>query len=119
MAPLREASAARLAGHQASASLLHGDLWSGNKGFLPNGEPIVFDPAAYYGDPETDLAMTRLFGGFDEDFYTAYHDIHPQRPDAEQRVALYQLYHLLNHVNLFGASYLGQCTATINRILAK
>lgn len=87
------------------ASLLHGDLWAGNWASC-NGEPVVFDPAVYYGDRETDLAMTKLFGGFTNSFYAAYDDVWPMSPGSEQRMLIYQLYHMLNHLNLFGASYL-------------
>lgn len=87
------------------ASLLHGDLWAGNWA-SSNGEPVVFDPAVYYGDRENDLAMTELFGGFTQTFYAAYDDAWPMSPGSDQRMLLYQLYYMLNHLNLFGASYL-------------
>ncbi|MBK7867299.1 MAG: fructosamine kinase family protein [Ignavibacteriales bacterium] len=86
-------------------SLLHGDLWSGNYFSSSTGEAVIFDPAVYYGDRETDLAMTRLFGGFDEKFYSAYKDEFPLEYGSEERVLLYQLYHLMNHLNLFGKGY--------------
>ncbi len=95
------------------ASLLHGDLWSGNWA-SSKGEPVIFDPAVYYGDRESDLAMTRLFGGFSQNFYAAYEDVWPLASGAENRMLLYQLYHLLNHLNLFGASYL----VRVERMLA-
>ncbi|MGF1575029.1 MAG: fructosamine kinase family protein [Cyanophyceae cyanobacterium] len=88
------------------ASLLHGDLWGGNWGADEAGDPVLFDPAVYYGDRETDLAMTELFGGFPQDFYRSYHESYPLDPGYEKRKHLYQLYHLLNHLNLFGGSYL-------------
>ncbi len=94
------------------ASLLHGDLWGGNWG-VANGEPIIFDPAVYYGDRETDVAMTKLFGGFGRPFYEAYESAWPLSPGHEQRCELYQLYHVLNHLNLFGVSYLGKATAAL------
>ena len=96
-----------LAGHEPEASLLHGDLWGGNWGAVDD-EPVIFDPAVYYGDRETDIAMTRLFGGFGEAFYCAYGEAWPLAPGYEARLALYQLYHVLNHLNLFGGGYLGQ-----------
>jgi len=96
-----------LDGHQPQPSLLHGDLWSGNVGFVPEG-PVVFDPAAYYGDREADLAMTELFGGFPQAFYDAYNESFPLHAGYGQRKHLYNLYHLLNHLNLFGRGYLGQ-----------
>ena len=96
-----------LRNHQPQPSLLHGDLWSGNAGFTKEG-PVVFDPAVYYGDRETDLAMTDLFGGFPREFYQAYHATLPLDGGYERRKHLYNLYHLLNHLNLFGGGYLGQ-----------
>jgi fructosamine-3-kinase len=99
-----------LEGHDPAPSLLHGDLWGGNAGFLRNGAPVLFDPAVYYGDREADLAMTELFGGFPPEFYSAYG---PVPPGYETRKHLYNLYHLLNHLNLFGGGYLGQIKATL------
>jgi len=93
-------------------SLLHGDLWSGNAGFTKEG-PVVFDPAVYYGDREADLAMTELFGGFPREFYKAYNETFPLDAGYEKRKHLYNLYHLLNHLNLFGGGYLGQVKATL------
>jgi protein-ribulosamine 3-kinase len=93
-------------------SLLHGDLWSGNAGFTPES-PVVFDPAVYYGDREADLAMTELFGGFPREFYQAYNDAWPLEEGYQRRKHHYNLYHLLNHLNLFGGGYLGQVMATL------
>ncbi|HEY3073777.1 MAG TPA: fructosamine kinase family protein, partial [Burkholderiales bacterium] len=87
-----------LEGHTPAPSLLHGDLWSGNAGFLAGGAPALFDPAVYYGDREADLAMTELFGGFPPEFYSAYGEL---PAGYETRKHLYNLYHLLNHLNLF------------------
>jgi len=101
-----------LEGHQPAPSLLHGDLWSGNAGFTPES-PVVFDPAVYYGDREADLAMTELFGGFPREFYGAYNDAWPLEEGYQRRKPLYNLYHLLNHLNLFGGGYLGQVSATL------
>lgn len=101
------------------ASLLHGDLWSGNIGFLENGEPVIFDPAVYFGDRETDIAMSELFGGFARTFYRAYQSEWPLDRGFHTRKHLYNLYHLLNHLNLFGQGYLAQCEATIDRLLAE
>jgi fructosamine-3-kinase len=98
--------------HKPQPSLLHGDLWSGNAGFTADG-PVVFDPAVYYGDREADLAMTELFGGFPREFYAAYHHAFPLQEGYEKRKTLYNLYHLLNHLNLFGGGYLGQVEATL------
>jgi fructosamine-3-kinase len=101
-----------LEGHRPQASLLHGDLWNGNAGFTPEG-PVLFDPAVYYGDREADLAMTELFGGFPAAFYAAYRKALPVDAGYETRKHLYNLYHLLNHLNLFGSGYLGQVNATL------
>ena len=104
--------------HHPAPSLLHGDLWGGNAGVDANGAPVIFDPAVYYGDREADLAMTRLFGGFSSSFYTAYEAAWPLPPSARSRVDLYNLYHVLNHVNLFGGGYLRQAESIIDRLLA-
>jgi len=103
--------------HVPDASLLHGDLWGGNWSAV-EGQPVIFDPAVYFGDRETDLAMTRLFGGFSREFYEAYHDSWPLNNGSERRVALYQLYHVLNHLNLFGGGYLGRAVALVNSLTA-
>lgn len=97
-------------------SLLHGDLWSGNFLAGAGGEPVLVDPACYYGHREADLAMTRLFGGFDARFYAAYESAWPLAPGHAERLPLYQLYHLLNHLNLFGGGYRGQCLAVLRRL---
>lgn len=89
-------------------ALLHGDLWSGNIAVMPDGEPVVFDPASYYGDREADFAMSELFGGLPDRFYLAYTRAAPLSEGYPQRRTLYNLYHMLNHLNLFGASYLRQ-----------
>jgi len=101
-----------LGNHRPLPSLLHGDLWSGNAGFTAQG-PVVFDPAVYYGDREADLAMTELFGGFPREFYAAYNEVFPLPAGYEKRKHLYNLYHLLNHLNLFGVGYLGQLKANL------
>lgn len=101
-----------LAEHRPTPSLLHGDLWAGNAGFADGG-PVLFDPAVYYGDRETDLAMTELFGGFPSAFYRAYDEAFPLSEGYERRKELYKLYHLLNHLNLFGAGYLGRVRRTL------
>jgi protein-ribulosamine 3-kinase len=102
-----------LEGHAPPPSLLHGDLWSGNAGFLEGGAPVLFDPAVYYGDREADLAMTELFGGFPREFYSAYEEAWPLPAGYRERKHLYNLYHLLNHLNLFGGGYLGQVKTTL------
>ena len=96
--------------HEPQPSLVHGDLWSGNVGFVADAAPVLFDPAVYYGDAEVDMAMTELFGGFPPAFYSAYG---PMRPGYETRKHLYNLYHLLNHLNLFGGGYLAQVKSTL------
>ncbi len=90
-------------------SLLHGDLWGGNYIVDERGEACLIDPAVYYGHREADLAMTRLFGGFESRFYSAYQEALPLAAGHEERLPVYQLYHLLNHLNLFGRSYYSQC----------
>ena len=106
-------------GHQPAASLLHGDLWAGNKAYTTDGRPVVFDPAIYYGDRETDIAMTELFGGFSQDFYTAYQAHFPLPEGYKHRRDLYNLYHMLNHLNLFGRGYLSRCENMVERVLTK
>lgn len=97
-------------------SLLHGDLWSGNFLVSQEGEAVLIDPAVYYGDRETDLAMTRLFGGFDERFYSAYNEVWALPPGNREREILYKLYHQMNHLNLFGAGYLGSVKAGVEKL---
>ena len=118
-ARLLEAVGALLAGHRPQASLLHGDLWAGNWLADPQQEPVIFDPAVYYGDREADLAMTRLFGGFGRAFYDAYLGEAPLPPGQAVRAELYNLYHVLNHANLFGGGYARQARASIDRLLAE
>jgi len=106
-----------LSGYQPVPSLLHGDLWSGNQAADQNGNPVVFDPAVYYGDRECDLAMTRLFGGIPDTFLRTYHDAYPIDPGFERRLPLYNLYHLLNHANMFGGGYVRQAEKTMDKLL--
>ncbi len=101
------------------ATVLHGDLWSGNYGFDNRGQPVIFDPALYYGDRETDLAMTELFGGFPPSFYAAYNEVYPLDDGYGIRKDLYNLYHILNHLNLFGHSYLSQAENIMDTLLKK
>ncbi len=107
-----------LEGHDPRSVLLHGDLWSGNAAMTPAGEPVILDPATYYGDAETDLAMTELFGRFPEAFYRAYDAVMPIDKGYRQRKVLYNLYHILNHFNLFGSSYERQANQMMRQILA-
>ncbi len=99
-------------------SLVHGDLWGGNAAADDQGNPVIFDPACYFGDRETDLAMTELFGGFGTTFYQAYQSVFPLAPGYAQRKILYNLYHILNHLTLFGQSYLHQAEKMIDSLLA-
>jgi fructosamine-3-kinase len=119
MERLMEALGTFFRGYAPAASLLHGDLWSGNAGYLADGSPVLFDPAVYRGDREADLAMTELFGGFPRAFYDTYRDAWPLDAGYAIRRDLYNLYHVLNHLNLFGAGYLGQARSLLNRLLAE
>ena len=106
------------AGYTPRPALLHGDLWSGNHAFLADGTPVIFDPAPYYGDRECDLAMTELFGGYPADFYTAYRAAYPLDAGYAARKDLYNLYHILNHANLFGGGYARQAEQMMQKLLA-
>ena len=105
--------------YQPQASLLHGDLWSGNAASDTDGQAIIYDPACYYGDRETDIAMTELFGGFGADFYAAYDEVWPLDSGYKTRKTLYNLYHILNHLNLFGSGYLHQAEAMMQQLIAE
>jgi fructosamine-3-kinase len=107
------------ASYAPAPSLLHGDLWSGNCGALVGGEPVVYDPACYYGDREADVAMTRLFGGFGPRFHAAYQATWPLDAAAGYRRDLHNLYHVLNHLNLFGGAYAAQAERMIDGLLAE
>lgn len=100
-------------------ALLHGDLWRGNAAVTDTGKPVIYDPACYFGDRETDIAMTELFGGFSPTFYDAYNEIFPLHSDYPIRKTLYNLYHILNHLNLFGESYRQQAENMINLLLSE
>lgn len=100
-------------------SLLHGDLWGGNYSYDDTGKPVLFDPAVYYGDRETDFAMTELFGGFSNDFYSAYRHEYPIDSGYNVRKEIYNLYHVLNHLNLFGGGYRNQAEQMMNRLLTE
>jgi fructosamine-3-kinase len=106
-----------LANYHPKPSLVHGDLWSGNASFTTAGIPVIFDPATYWGDREVDVAMAALFGGFPNAFYQGYADVYPLDPDYSTRKILYDLYHILNHYNLFGGNYQGWANNTIETIL--
>ena len=107
------------AGYSPRASLLHGDLWSGNAALDDSGKLALFDPAVHYGDRESDLAMMALFGGFPTRMFAGYTEAWPLESGFEQRQTLYQLYHVLNHVNLFGSGYLAQAERMIGSLLAE
>jgi len=106
-------------GYKPLPSLLHGDLWGGNAGNLADGTPVIFDPAVYWGDREADLAMTELFGGFGAGFLAAYREAWPLDAGYAVRKTLYNLYHVLNHFNLFGGGYAGQAEHMVASLLAE
>ncbi len=104
-------------GYRPQPALVHGDLWYGNVAADELGNPVIFDPACYFGDRETDLAMTELFGGFGSAFYQAYQTVYPLESGYASRKSLYNLYHILNHLNQFGQSYLHQAETMISALL--
>jgi len=106
-------------GYLPAPSLLHGDLWGGNHGYLADASPVVFDPASYVGDRECDLAMSELFGGFAPDFYAAYREAWPLDAGYAVRKSLYNLYHILNHANMFGGGYAAQAQRMVAQLLAQ
>ena len=105
--------------YQPRPSLLHGDLWSGNWAGGEAGEPVIFDPASYYGDREADLAMMELFGHPGQQFFAAYRESFPLQSGYQQRKLFYNLYHILNHANMFGASYAMQAENIMESLLAE
>ncbi|MEC8024558.1 MAG: fructosamine kinase family protein [Myxococcota bacterium] len=112
---LYDSIAQRLDALTVRPSLLHGDLWSGNVLCRADGVPVVIDPAVYYGHGEADIGMTELFGGFPSAFYSAYRELHPTDEDGPAIREIYNLYHVLNHANLFGSSYLEQAKRLMHR----
>ena len=112
-----EAVRDRLADREPEVSLVHGDLWSGNAAIASDGSPVILDPATYYGDRETDLAMTELFGGFPAAFYQGYNEAWQLDSGYQQRKNIYNLYHVLNHFNLFGGGYANQAKRIIGQII--
>lgn len=116
---LRDAWQHQFAGYEPVPSLLHGDLWSGNVAMLADGCPVVFDPAVHFGDRECDLAMADLFGGFDEAFFDAYRGHWPLAAGWRDRRRFYQLYHLLNHANLFSGHYRDICHKLMTDLIAR
>lgn len=105
-------------GRDIQASMLHGDLWGGNVAGLHDGTPVIFDPAFYYGDREADLAMTYVFGGFTADFYAAYQNAWPLDDGFEMRKTFYNIYHIINHLNMFGGGYHGRAVQMMKSVLA-
>ncbi|MBT3197590.1 MAG: fructosamine kinase family protein [Gammaproteobacteria bacterium] len=106
-----------LQAHHPAPSMLHGDLWGGNWSTTPDGKPLLYDPALYYGDRETDLAMSELFGGFSSHFYQAYNEHYPLDEGYHRRKVCYNLYHILNHFNLFGGVYGQQAEQMVDTLL--
>lgn len=105
--------------YKPQPSMLHGDLWGGNASALVDGSPVIYDPAFYYGDREADIAMTHLFGGFNSQFYAAYNEAWPLDDGYPVRKIFYNLYHIINHLNLFGGAYHGQAIAMTGQVLAE
>ncbi len=106
-------------GRKILPSMLHGDLWGGNVAGLKDGTPVIFDPAFYYGDREADLAMTYVFGGFSADFYASYKNAFPLDEGFAVRKTFYNIYHIINHLNMFGGSYHGQAIHMMEQVLAE
>ncbi len=106
-------------GREIKPSMLHGDLWGGNVAGLKDGTPVIFDPAFYYGDREADIAMTYVFGGFTADFYASYENAFPLDDGFEVRKTFYNIYHIINHLNLFGGGYHGQAIHMIEQVVAE
>lgn len=113
-----EAIREQLADRQPEASIVHGDLWSGNAAVTKDNQPVILDPATYYGDREVDLAMTELFGGFPATFYRGYNQVWQLDRGYQQRKTIYNLYHILNHFNLFGGGYASQANRMIAQIIS-
>ena len=103
--------------HEPINTLVHGDLWSGNIGIDRNGKGVIFDPASWWADNEVDIAMTKLFGGFRNEFYEEYHKIFPIKKGFEKRITIYNFYHILNHANMFGGTYFNQVRSYVKAIL--
>ena len=106
-------------GYSPFPSLLHGDLWGGNASYDLEGNPFVFDPASYFGDREADIAFTYMFGGFSPSFYKSYEKEFPLNPGFKHRKTLYNLYHELNHFNLFGGGYASAAQSSIHQLISK
>ena len=103
--------------HEPFNALVHGDLWSGNVGVNSNNQGVIFDPACWWADCEVDIAMSRLFGNFENEFYENYYKVNPLKKGFEKRIIIYNFYHVLNHANMFGGSYFYQVQSYIKNIL--
>ena len=114
---LEEKIKSELLNHKQTNTLVHGDLWAGNIGIENNGKGVIFDPASWWADNEVDIAMTKLFGGFRKEFYDEYHKIFPIKEGFDKRMIIYNFYHILNHFNMFGGSYLFQVKNYVKSIL--
>ena len=114
---VKEKIRSELINHKPINTLIHGDLWSGNSGIDKNGRGVIFDPASWWADNEVDIAMTKLFGGFEKEFYEEYHKIFPIKKGFENRIIIYNFYHILNHANMFGGSYFNKVKDYIKSIL--
>ena len=114
---VKEKIQSELLKHEPINTLVHGDLWSGNVGIDRNGKGVIFDPASWWADNEVDIAMTKLFGGFRNEFYEEYHKIFPIKKGFEKRIIIYNFYHILNHANMFGGGYLKQVKDYVKAIL--
>lgn len=114
---LLDAIADLLSGHDPAPALVHGDLWSGNASVTSDGEPVILDPATHYGDREVDIAMSELFGSFHSAFYQGYNAAYPLNDGYRKRKLLYNLYHIVNHFNLFGGGYASQANRMIDQLL--
>ena len=114
---LKEKIRSELMNHMPINTLVHGDLWAGNIGIEKSGKGVIFDPASWWADNEVDIAMTKLFGGFGEEFYEEYFKIFPLKKGFEKRIIIYNLYHILNHANMFGGGYINQVKDYVKVIL--
>ena len=114
---VKEKIQSELLKHEPINTLVHGDLWSGNVGIDRNGKGVIFDPASWWADNEVDIAMTKLFGGFRNEFYEEYHKIFPIKQGFEKRITIYNFYHILNHANMFGGLYFNEVKNYVKAIL--
>ena len=114
---VKEKIQSELLKHEPINTLVHGDLWSGNVGIDRNGKGVIFDPASWWADNEVDIAMTKLFGGFRNEFYEEYHKIFPIKQGFEKRITIYNFYHILNHANMFGGQYFNEVRNYVQAIL--